>query len=297
MNSSTIGLIGVGALGLAMSEALIKDGRKVVGYRRSAMDDFTAAGGIAAGSSREVAEQADVILVCLPGDDGLDDVLSREDGPVPALGAGKIVVETTTASPAAKRRARDRVAPTGAAILDCPISGTPAMMRGGRAATFASGDRAAFDACRAVLETFAPSVTYVGEYGSGTVAKYVANLIVGIHNLAAAEALAFAAREGADPKAIHEAISGSVASSGMFELRGALMVGRDYSMGTGRLSNFLKNYTGMVKEANSVGALTPLSSVTAEIYAAAVEAGFDGTDQARVFEYMMEGADGGSRKD
>lgn len=291
METGTIGLIGVGALGLAMAEALIKDGRKVVGYRRSAMDDFIAAGGIAAGSSREVAEQADVVLSCLPGDDGLDDVFNRDDGPVPALGAGKIVVETTTASPAAKRRARDRVAPTGAAILDCPISGTPAMMRGGRGAAFASGDRAAFDGCRPVLEIFAPSVTYVGDYGSGTVAKYVANMIVGIHNLAAAEALAFAAREGADPKAIHEAISGSVASSGMFELRGALMVSRDYKQATGGVSNFLKSYARMVEEANSIGAMTPLSSKTAEIYAAAVEAGFDGGDQACVFEYMMDGAE------
>ena len=131
------------------------------------------------------------------------------------------------------------------------------MMRAGRAAIFASGDAAAVEACRPALEVVAPKVTYVGEVGAGTVAKFVANMLVGIHNLAAAEALAFATREGADAAAIHEAIKGSVATSGMFELRGAMMAKRDYGEG-GSLGGFLSGLEVIAEEAASIGAPIPL---------------------------------------
>ena len=290
MDLSTVGIVGVGGLGLVMAERLIAAGHQVVGYRRSAMDDLIALGGVAASSGKEVAERADAILVCLPGAEALDDVLTRPDGLGEGLRDGNVVVEMSTTSVAEKRDAADRAAARGATLLDCPISGTPSMMRAGRAAIFASGDAAAVEACRPVLEAVAPKVSYVGAVGGGSVAKFVANLLVGIHNLAAAEALAFAAREGADPVAIHEAIKGSVATSGMFELRGAMMAKRDYGEG-GSLGGFLRGLEVIAKEAESIGAPTPLLTKAIETSHASIAAGFNAPDQAVVFEYLLAEAE------
>lgn len=295
MDLKTIGIVGVGAMGLAMARKLMEAGHEVIGYRRSGLDDFTAAGGIAAGSSGEVAERADVILVCLPHMAALDDVLTREDGLTPGLGPGKIVIETSTLSVADKRLAQQRIEATGAVMLDCPMSGTPGMMQANRGAFFASGDKGTFETTRVVLDAMAPTVTYVGALGGGTVAKFVANMLVGIHNLAAAEALAFAAREGADPALIHQAISGSVGSSAMFELRGTMMVKREYGTGGG-VSGFLHGLELIDTEARAVGAVAPMIAKTVETYRAAAAAGFTSGDQAVLFEYLLEAAEKPAKK-
>lgn len=290
MIPSTVGIIGVGGMGLAMAERLMQAGHEVIGYRRSAMGDFIAAGGVAAASVREVGDRAELILMCLPSADAIEDAMEGESGLLAGLKAGTVIVEMSTALVAEKRRAMERVAEKGVALLDCPISGTPGMMRESRAAIFASGESAAFEICRPVLNTIAPRVTYVGAFGGGTVAKHVANLLVGVHNLAAAEALAFAVREGADPKAIHEAITGSPASSAMFEMRGAMMAAHAYGDRSNGLSGFFVGFKEIVEGANAIGAYAPLSTRTAEIVAEALEKGFDGPDQAAIYEYMLAAA-------
>lgn len=291
MNPGTVGIVGLGGMGLAMAERLMQAGHEVIGFRRSSMEDFVGAGGVAAASSREVGERTELILMCLPSAAAIEEAIGGESGLLTGLNVGTVIVEMSTVPVADKHRAMERAAEKGAAMLDCPISGTPEMVRAGRAAIFASGDSEAFEVCRPVLNTIAPRVSYVGAFGGGTVAKFVANMLVGIHNLAAAEALAFAAREGADPLAIHEAISGSPASSAMFEMRGAMMAAHSYGDRSNGLSGFFKGFHEIVEEAHSVGAYTPLSSRTEGVVTEALAKGFDGPDQASIYEYMLAAAE------
>lgn len=281
-----IGIIGIGRMGLAMARNLIARGYPVTGYRRSAMDDFIAAGGIAAASPAQVVTAADIVFTSLPDNAAVRDTLERIDGILGALKPGQIVVETTSLPPADKRIHAARIAAAGAVMLDCPVSGTPGMLEAGRGAFFVSGDRAISDSINDVLETICPRSTWVGDVGAGAATKSVATALVAIHNLAAAEGLAIAGREGGDIKAVHEAISGSPAGSAMFEMRGALMAKREYASGGGSLDGYLRNLSRVHGDVSAGGA-TPLLDVTQAWYQAAVDAGHTGQDQASIFEYVL----------
>jgi 3-hydroxyisobutyrate dehydrogenase len=281
-----IGLIGVGRMGFAMAQNLIAAGYSVTGYRRSAMDAFVTAGGIAAASPAEVVAASDLVFTCLPDNNAVRHALERSDGILQALKPGQIVVETTSLPPEDKRAHAGAIAGAGGVMLDCPVSGTPGMLKAGRGAFFVSGDRATANSINDVLETICPRATWVGDIGAGAATKSVATALVAIHNLAAAEGLAIAAREGGDIAAVYDAISGSPASSAMFEMRGALMAKRDYSSGGGSLEGYLRGLSRVHDTSGPQGA-TPLLDVTRAWYEAAVDAGHTGQDQACVFEHLI----------
>jgi putative dehydrogenase len=282
-----IGIVGVGRMGLAMARNLIKNGYDVTGYRRSAMDDFIAAGGTPASSPAALTRDADIVVISVTGEDAVADVLYREDGVLSSLKPGQIVIETTSLTPARKRAHAGKIDEAGGIMLDCPVSGTPAMLDAGRGAFFVSGDRTAAESISDVLQAICPKTTWVGGVGAGAATKSVATVLVAIHNLAAAEGLAMAMREGGDIEAVHEAISGSPAGSAMFELRGALMAKRDYSDGGGALENYLRNLDAVYAATRDSGP-TPLLDVTHDWYKAAVDAGHTGRDQASIFEYLVD---------
>lgn len=281
-----IGIIGVGRMGLAMARNLIAQGYSVTGYRRSTMDDFIAAGGTPAASPAQVVAASDIVLTCLPDNTAVQDALERADGILGALKPGQIVVETTSLPPADKRVHAALVAARGAVMLDCPVSGTPGMLGAGRGAFFVSGDRDIAESIRDVLEAICPRTTWVGDVGAGAATKSVATALVAIHNLAAAEGLAIASREGGDIAAVHQAIAGSPAGSAMFEMRGALMAKREYATGGGSLDGYLRGLSRVHGDVSAGGA-TPLLDVTRDWYQAAVDAGHTGQDQASIFEYLL----------
>jgi 3-hydroxyisobutyrate dehydrogenase len=282
-----IGIIGVGRMGLAMARNLIAQEYSVIGYRRSAMNDFIAAGGTPATSPAEVAAASAIVFTCLPDNSALLDALVRPDGVLGALKPGQIIVETTSLPPADKRAHAARIVAAGGVMLDCPVSGTPGMLEAGRGAFFASGDRVVVESIGEVLEAICPRTTWVGDVGAGAATKSVATALVAIHNLAAAEGLAIAAREGGDIAAVHEAIAGSPAGSAMFEMRGALMAKREYASGGGSLDGYLRGLSRVYGDVSPGGA-TPLLDVTHAWYQAAVNAGHTGQDQASIFEYVLQ---------
>ena len=282
-----IGIVGVGRMGLAMARNLMAAGHTVVGYRRSAMDDFIAAGGTPAESPAALTAACEIVIVSVSGEDAVSDVLYGASGVLTVLQPGQVVVETTSLMPDQKRAHAEKIASAGGVMLDCPVSGTPAMLDAGRGAFFVSGERAVADAISDVLEAICPKSTWVGGVGAGAATKSVATALVAIHNLAAAEGLAMAMREGGDIRAVHDAICGSPAGSAMFKLRGALMAKRDYADGGGALENYARNLNS-VYDATRGGGPTPLLDITRDWYNAAVDAGHTGRDQASIFEYLLE---------
>ncbi|MEX2453455.1 MAG: NAD(P)-binding domain-containing protein, partial [Rhodospirillaceae bacterium] len=122
-----IGLIGVGGMGLAMARNLIAAGHAVTGYRRGAMDDLIVAGGTIAASPRDLVAAADAVVLSLPSEAAVAEVLERPDGLLAALHPGQVVIETTSLTPAQKRAHAGRIAEAGGIMLDCPVSGTPQM--------------------------------------------------------------------------------------------------------------------------------------------------------------------------
>jgi 3-hydroxyisobutyrate dehydrogenase-like beta-hydroxyacid dehydrogenase len=273
----TVGVIGLGIMGSAMSANLVKAGFTVHGYdvapaQRSLL---TQAGGHPARSAAEVAERADVVIASLPSAEALHAVAAE-------ISAQCIVIETSTLPIEDKVKARDSLAKKAIVLLDCPLSGTGAQARTKDLSVYGSGDRAAFEKATAVLEGFSRAHYYLGEFGNGSKMKYVANLLVAIHNVAAAEAFVLGMKAGLDPETIYKVAGDGAGTSRMFQVRGPQMVAGRYDDATMKVEVWQKDMKIIGEYATRLGVPTPLFNASASIYTAAMAQGFDKQDTAAV---------------
>ena len=295
---STVGMIGLGIMGHSMSANMIKDGFQVVGYGgpRSNTEKIAAlkkVGGKGADSPREVAERVDVINTCLPSVASLDEVIYGENG-ILAAGLKKLVIiESSTFPLADKVRIHDDLANHGITMLDCPISGTGAQAVTKDLSIYVSGKKEAFEQCIAVFNGYARSHFYLGEFGNGSKMKYVANLLVSIHNVSAAEAFVLGMKSGLAAEDIYKVVSDGAGSSRMFEVRGPLMVSgkdEDYDKATMKVDIWQKDVKIINDFANSLDCPTPLFSAAAQLYRAAMAQGRAKQDTASVCAILEEWA-------
>jgi 3-hydroxyisobutyrate dehydrogenase-like beta-hydroxyacid dehydrogenase len=265
-----IGVIGLGIMGSAIARHVIQAGYRVVGYdvRASRLRQLQAAGGTAARSAGDVGRLSSIIITSLPSADALAsiaDALAKAENPPP------IVIETSTLSIETKERARRRLRARGVELLDCPISGTGAQARDKDIVVYASGARAAYRRGSKVLDAFTRAHYYVGPFGDGSKVKFVANLLVAIHNVATAEALVLAMKAGLDPAMALKLVSEGAGSSRVLQLRGPMMARGHYRKATMTLATWQKDMAIIAEFAKRVGSATPLFSATAPIYAEAVK--------------------------
>ncbi|MDE0048379.1 MAG: NAD(P)-binding domain-containing protein [Rhodospirillales bacterium] len=285
---ASIGLIGIGNLGLAVACNLIARGHRVIGYRRSRMDAFVAAGGVAAASPAAAAAEAEVVLTCLPDGEALGAVVDEPGGLLSGGATGKAVFELGSFSMPAREAVRASLSKIGTPFLDCAVSGNPNYMRARTAAIFVSGDADIFDAHRPILEDITENVSHVGAFGAGTALKAVVTALIPVHTLAAAEAFALATRAGLDRRVVFDAIAGTPASSGMFETRGKAMIDGEHSRAVS-IEGYLKNIGIATELAGSVGGDYPLFATMKEVFERTIAAGLTGVDQSVVFDYLMRG--------
>jgi len=277
MTRPAVGVIGLGIMGSAMSANLAKAGFAVHGYDivsslRSALKN---AGGHPAGSAGEVAEKAEIVISSLPSAEALHSVASE-------LTARCIVIETSTLPLEDKNRAFKTLEAKGIALLDCPLSGTGAQARNKDLTVYASGDQAAFEKTTPVLEGFSRAHYYLGEFGNGSKMKYVANLLVAIHNVAAAEAFVLGMKAGLDPETIYKVAGDGAGASRMFQVRGPQMVAGRYDDATMKVEVWQKDMKIIGEYATKLGVPTPLFAASAPIYTAAMAQGFSREDTAAV---------------
>jgi len=220
--TADVGVIGLGTMGGTMARHLLGAGYRVCGrdIAPGCVDAFARAGGRPASSPAEVADAADVIILSLPSVAAFDEVTGGPDGLAGAARPGHVLIETSTLPLEVKQRAHRVLGQRGAALLDCPVSGTGAQMRTKDVVIYASGDPAAVERARPVLGAVSRAQFDVGEFGNGSRLKFVANLLVAVHNAAAAEALLLAQRSGLDLEATLRALTPGAGTSRMLEVRG-----------------------------------------------------------------------------
>jgi putative dehydrogenase len=290
----TVGVIGLGIMGSAMSASLLRAGFTVIGYDilEARRREHRKAGGTAARSCRDLARRADVIVTSLPSSDALLDV--AEELAKPAR-RHQIIVETSTLPIPVKEAARVRLGASGVTLLDCPLSGTGAQARAKDLVVYASGDRKAYTRVAPVLNGFARAHYYVGAFGAGSKMKFVANLLVAIHNVAAAEALVLAKKSGLDPAMVLKVVAAGAGNSRMLEVRGPMMVKGDYSKATMKVQVWQKDMTIIGEFARKLDCPTPLFSASAAFYTAAMAMGRGAEDTASVCAVLEQMAIAPSR--
>jgi 3-hydroxyisobutyrate dehydrogenase-like beta-hydroxyacid dehydrogenase len=314
--AAVVGIAGLGVMGSAISRLLIASGAQVRGYDTdgAARERHRAVGGLVTRSPAELAAACPVVLTSLPSGSALREVVSGPNGlraglagagepgsGVPAAGRARagepgvgLVVELSTLSLADKEQARQALAAVNVALADAPLSGTGAQARTGDLVAFVSADTASARAAAVdVLRQFTRAQYDVGAFGNGSKYKFVANLLVAVHNVAAAEALVMAERAGLDLGTVLTAVADGAGSSRMLQVRGPLMVDRSYADATMRLEVFLKDVRLIGAFADSVGASAPLLAASRDVYLAALAGGRSRQDTACVAEVLREATPGG----
>lgn len=286
--ATKVGLIGLGAIGHPLAVNLIDRGFDVVGYRRSAMDAFVAAGGTPASSPRAIGETCDIVLTVLPAADAVEEVLGGADGVLAAGRPGLTIVELSTLQMSEKETLRDMVEAAGSTMLDSPLSGVPQMVRDRAAIIFASGDKAAYDKHQTVFEGMSDKAFYLGAFGVGSKMKFVANALVGIHILAAAEAMAMGIKAGLDRDLLVKVLSPSAGSSLQFQVRAPLMAERKYDPVLAPNTILGKDLQTIAKFAEELGCAAPLTKVARDYYKRALDTEWATKDVASIIELVAE---------
>jgi putative dehydrogenase len=279
-----VGVLGLGIMGSAYAAHAIDAGFAVTGFdiAAGAAERFVKGGGRRADTPRAVAQNADVVIAALPSVAAMEAAFFGDDGLAAGAHAGLTVVEASTFPLDAKERARAGMAEHGVQVLDAPVSGTGSQARVKDIAFYASGQRAAFDAVEGVLASVARSVRYVGAFGTGSKLKYIANLLVTIHNLSTAEAVVFAQKAGLDPAMMLDVIGDGAGSSRMLGVRGPMMVAGTYDEPAMKLDVYQKDIDIIAAFAREIGAPTPLFSQSAVFYTAALAQGRGKQDTAAI---------------
>jgi putative dehydrogenase len=283
-----VGVIGLGIMGGAMATNLLGSGHRVTGYDIDAEKHGPLAdlGMNVAGSAQEVAASAHVVIFSLPTPEALHDVSSAvaEGGQ-----SGLVCAETGTLPLDDKQQARAILETAGIELLDVPLSGTGIQARDATLVVLASGSREAFETARPVFESIGSSTHYLGEFGNGSKMKFIANLLVAVHNLATAEAHALGIAAGLDPEVVQRVTEDGVGSSKIFEIRGPMMVADEYPPAA-RLDIILKDATLIEEYARSVGAPTPLLHTALQVYKEASAAGLGELDAAALCRHLEDNA-------
>ena len=276
---TTVGIVGLGLLGHAVASRLIKAGHGVVGFDLlpARVEALTALGGTAAPSTSAVAQSAEAVCTLLPSLATVEEATLGAGGIVAGARPGLTVIQMSTISPTLTKRLAEEVAARGLGFLDCPVSGTSAMVERGDGIIFVGGERALYDRWRPVLESVLPRAIHVGRAGQAMVLKLVANLLVALHSAAAAEALTLARRAGLDLGVVLDVLTASAANSRMLELRGPMMARGEFPAQM-KLDLFMKDLHLMQEAAAAVGAPLPLTDLAERLYAAAQAAGHGSED-------------------
>jgi putative dehydrogenase len=288
--SMRVGMIGLGIMGSAIGANLIKNGFTVVGYdvddgKNKAMQEK---GATIAASPAEVAAQSDIAFTSLPKVVALDDVVSGPGGLVESAKEGLVVCEFSTFPIEDKERARDALSKVGIVLMDCPLSGTGAQAQKGDLSVYVSGEKSGYEKCGNVFDGFSRSNYYLGEFGNGSRMKFVANLLVAIHNVSAAEAFVLGMKSGLDPETIYKVIQDGAGTSRMFEVRGPMMVEGEYDEATMSIDMWQKDMKIIMEFAAALGSPAPLLSACAPIYHAALSQNRGTQDTASVCAVLEE---------
>lgn len=283
---SAVGIIGLGLVGAAIAQRLLKAGCICVGFdiAPEACERFTAAGGKVATSARDVARKAAHIITAVFD---TTDVLNVIEGPNGALEGGtpQVIIDCSTGDPERLVWLADRLRSRGIGFIEAPLSGSSVQIAAGEATMLLGGDAALIAAHAGLLDTIAPQRLHAGGTGMGARAKLATNLVLGLNRAVFAEGMVFAERIGIAPEKFLELVLASPARSDAAAIKGPLMVAGEFAPQS-RIRQHLKDVELMLEQAHAAGQRLPLSETHAALLRAAVTAGDGELDNAAMVRQL-----------
>ena len=261
-----LGFIGLGIMGAPMAGHLVAAGHQLFFHTRSkvpAAMQGTAA--TACSSARAVAEKADIIFMMVPDTADVEAVLFGETGVASGLSKGKTVVDMSSISPIATKTFAKRINEIGCDYLDAPVSGGEVGAKNATLSIMVGGEPSVFERVKPLFELMGKNITLVGGNGDGQTAKVANQIIVALNIEAVGEALLFAAKAGADPARVRQALMGGFASSRILEVHGERMVKRTFDPGF-RIALHQKDLNLALSSARQLGVSLPNTATAQELF-------------------------------
>jgi len=263
---ANVGFIGLGIMGAPMAGHLIKGGHKVFLHTHHAVpSSLTDAGGIACASGKDVAQKADIVITMVPDTPDVEEVLFGANGVAKGLSNGKIIVDMSSISPLATKEFAKKINALGCEYLDAPVSGGEVGAKAASLTIMVGGSETTFAKVKPLFELMGKNITLVGGNGDGQTTKVANQIIVALTIEAVGEALLYAAKAGADPAKVRQALMGGFASSRILEVHGERMVKRTFDPGF-RIELHQKDLNLALSTARQLGVALPNTATAQELF-------------------------------
>lgn len=281
-----VGFIGLGIMGRPMAKNLVKAGHELVvfDFNKEAVADLVSCGAAAAESGKEVAEQASVIITMVPNSPHVRAAVLGENGVAEGAKPGTVVIDMSSIDPTESKAIGAELEKFGIEMMDCPVSGGEPKAIDGTLSVMCGGKKELFDKYYDLLMVMAGSVVYVGELGSGNVAKLANQMVVAINIAAVSEALTFAKKAGTDPELVYQAIRGGLAGSTVMDAKAPMMLARNFKPGF-RIELHIKDLTNALNAAHAISSPAPLTAQLMEVMQYLRADGYDKEDHSSIVKY------------
>uniref|UniRef100_UPI0036F2767E 2-hydroxy-3-oxopropionate reductase n=1 Tax=Enterocloster asparagiformis TaxID=333367 RepID=UPI0036F2767E len=265
-NQMRVGFIGLGIMGKPMAKNLLKAGYDLVvtDLNQEAVAELAAAGAQAAANGAGVAGACQVVITMVPNSPHVRAAVLGENGVAQGAKPGTVLIDMSSIDPTESKAIGAELAKKGIEMLDAPVSGGEPKAIDGTISVMVGGKRELFDRYYDLLMAMAGSVVYVGELGSGNVAKLANQIVVAVNIAAVAEALTFAKKAGTDPELVYQAIRGGLAGSTVMDAKAPMMLAGNFKPGF-RVELHIKDLTNALNAAHAISAPVPLSGQLMEI--------------------------------
>jgi 2-hydroxy-3-oxopropionate reductase len=281
-----IGFVGLGIMGAPMAGHLIKAGHQLFVYTRGKMPaSIASSSATQCLSARGVAERADIIITMVPDTPDVEAALFADNGIAAGLGKGKVVVDMSSISPIATKVFAQKINALGCDYLDAPVSGGEVGAKNATLAIMVGGPEATFERVKPLFELMGKNITRVGGNGDGQTAKVANQIIVALNIEAVAEALLFAAKAGADPARVRQALMGGFAWSKILEVHGERMVRRTFDPGF-RIELHQKDLNLALASARALGVSLPNTATAQELFNSCVAHGGKAWDHSAMVKAL-----------
>ena len=291
VTTAQAGFVGLGVMGRPMAGHILAAGIPLTVHSRSRgpIEALIAAGATDGGSAAAVARTSDVVILMLPDPPDVANVIFGAGGLLEGLRPGAVVVDMSTGDPLLARDWAARLAEHGVGFLDAPVSGGEAGAIAASLSIMVGGAADALERARPVLAAMGSRIVHIGDSGSGQIAKAANQLIVAATIQAVGEALVLAAKAGADPGRVREALLGGFAASRVLELHGQRMLDGDFRPG-GRSALHLKDARIIQRLGRTLGSPMPAFDVVAKALQTLVDQGGGDLDHAALVTLLEQEA-------
>ena len=287
----TIGFIGLGVMGAPMASNLMKASHSLVVYDvvSDAVDKAVGDGAKHAGSAREVAETADVIITMLPESSHVEQVMYGEDGVIAGLSDGKLVVDMSSIHPTVSIGVEEAAREKGAAALDAPVSGGDVGAQQGTLSIMVGGDEAAFERAKPYFEVLGKTIVHVGGPGAGQVVKACNQVVVAVSIQAVSEALVLGSKAGVAPEKILDVLSGGLAGNKVMEVRRDNFLNHDFTPGF-RIDLHHKDLNIALETGGTYDVALPATAIVQQGFRALRAGGHGSDDHSGLLRWLEEQA-------